>query len=41
VVCAIAAAKRVHGYGDAVNGSDGTIGPKTWVSKLWLTAPTS
>ena len=41
VVCAVAAAKRVHGYGDAVNGSDGTIGPKTWVAKLWLAAPTS
>ena len=36
VTCAIGAATRVHGYGDAVNGSDGTIGPKTWVAKLWL-----
>ncbi len=33
---AIAADTRVHGYGEAANGTDSTIGPKTWVAKLWI-----
>ena len=36
VTSAIGADKRVHGYGEAVNGTDATIGPKTWVAKLWI-----
>ena len=36
VTSAIAADKRVHGYGEAANGTDSTIGPKTWIAKLWI-----
>ena len=36
VTSAIGADKRVHGYGEAANGTDATIGPKTWVAKLWI-----
>jgi peptide/nickel transport system substrate-binding protein len=36
VTSAIAADTRVHGYGEAANGSDSTIGPKTWIAKLWI-----
>jgi peptide/nickel transport system substrate-binding protein len=36
VTSSIGADKRVHGYGEATNGSDSTIGPKTWVAKLWI-----
>ena len=32
----IGAQPRVHGYADAANGSIQTLGPKTWVAKLWL-----
>ncbi|MGZ4706922.1 MAG: ABC transporter substrate-binding protein [Acidimicrobiales bacterium] len=41
VTSAIAADKRVHGYGEANNGTDSTIGPKTWVAKLWIEPSTS
>ena len=41
VTSAIAADKRVHGYGEAANGTDSTIGPKTWVAKLWIEPSTS
>ena len=36
VTSSIAADTRVHGYGEAANGTDSTIGPKTWVAKLWI-----
>jgi len=32
----IAAQPRVHGYGAASNGSIQTLGPKTWLSDLWI-----
>jgi peptide/nickel transport system substrate-binding protein len=32
----IAADPRVHGYGEALNGSMQTLGPKTWVAGLWI-----
>ena len=41
VTSAIAADTRVHGYGEAANGTDSTIGPKTWVAKLWIQPSTS
>ena len=32
----IASSPRVHGYAEARNGSLQSLGPKTWVAKLWL-----
>jgi len=32
----IASSNRVHGYGEARNGSLQSLGPKTWVAQLWL-----